>query len=72
MFLMDNIKKDRQLVLAKFVYVLVCMHYFLAAKYKHKLQGESCSAGEKTAHYLTLAVKWDVKIELKYSRNFCK
>ena len=50
MFLMDNIKKDRQLVMAKFVYVLVCMRYFLAAKYKHKLRGESCSAGEKTAH----------------------
>ena len=35
---------NRQLVPAKFIYVLVCMHYFLAVKYKHTLQGKSFSA----------------------------
>ena len=37
----------RRLVPAKFVYILVRMHYFLAVKYKHKLRGESSSAEGK-------------------------
>ena len=45
-----DVKANRQLVPAKFVYVLVHMCYLLAVKYKHKLQGESFSAWEKTAH----------------------
>ena len=33
--------------MAKFVYVLVRMRYFLTVKYKHKLRGESSSAERK-------------------------
>ena len=63
-------KKNRRLVPAKFVYVLVRMRYFLAVKYKHNLWGKSFSAWENSTQCLTLAVQWNVKIELKYLKAF--